>query len=243
MTLGARRLRGPLIGAAAGLVALASLAVVLMHGSSTATQRPARSEASRLDVATGYRAVGSLGLVFEVPETWGTGEVACDGSPVSDTVAFGGGRDCAVPHPPRVSSLLLTHSTNRQVAAVLDELDLSPAQIGRTQVELSEVREVHGLWTFAVTDAQGDVALLRAKDQAVATHAHAALRDVPPGYVLIDVSGSHPAEVAAELRALGLDPHVARVPAQGRAGIVGLDPPLASVVPRGSRIAVELADP
>lgn len=75
-------------------------AVVLVAGATTAVQGfagndrpasdvPASGDADPvLTVAPGMRLVGIGRVVLEVPETWGTQEVACSGQPVVDTIYF-----------------------------------------------------------------------------------------------------------------------------------------------------------
>lgn len=204
----------------------------------------APSNDNGLGVAEGYRPVGALGMIFEVPAAWGTNDVACDGSPVADTVTFGFGRDCLILDPPKVSSLFITTEDNRLVAEVLADLTLSPRQIDGVDLEVSPPSQVNELWAFAVADQTGRVALVQAEEENVARHAYRALRAIPDGYVTIPLMPRLSSdEASSELAELGLVPVSADAPASELppGSVAGTNPPVASVVPIGDEVQLLLA--
>lgn len=245
-----RRNRAVLVGAATVAVGVVVLSPATLNGVLDSERAVDPSPVSGppaqegLDVADGYRPVGALGLVFEVPNAWATNEVACDGSPVADTVAFGFGRDCQILDPPTVSSLLITKASNRLVASDLDRLELTPTRIDDLDVEVSEPARLDDWWAFAVADASGDVAVMKTLDEAVARHAYRALRTIPDGYVTIPLLPRLTVdEVLSRLEGLGLVPVTSGVEVEGAmpGSVVGTEPPVASVVRIGSEIIVRRA--
>ena len=234
--------------ACAATVGVGAVAVVAIDGfgdqqsgpSVTASSDPPAVE--DLVVADGYRPVGALGLVFQVPQGWGTGEDACDGSPEADTVTFGEGVDCLVPNPPKVSYLMITRPDNDHVADVLMQIDFAATTIDGIRVEASQPVAIDGLWTFAVANAGGEVAVFRSVDETTADHARHSLQAVPDGWVVIPpVPGLTPEEVWSALSDLGLEPIVRDVPVTddiSRGIVTSLDPPVASVVKVGQRVTI-----
>lgn len=243
---GRRNMGATLVAGAAVLVGVIAISPTMMgndpSGGSVPSQ-PAASGSADSGSSTsspGYRPVGALGLVFEVPEAWSTNEVACDGSPTADTVGFGFGRDCVVTNPPRVSSLLITREDNHLVEAVLGQLTLGPNVIDGVQVEVSEPGFVDGMWTFAVAGRTGSVVLMRTENEDVLRHAFDSLRVIPAGHVVIPLMPRlSPQQAQEQLDQLGLETSIVDVESDAAVGsVVGTTPPVAAVVARGQRVEI-----
>lgn len=240
-----RRNRIAVIGGGAAVLGAIAIAPITLGGmfDNDRDVPPANAPTGQgsLGVAAGFRPVGALGLVFEIPQGWSTNEVACDGSPTGDTVAFGFGRLCEVPNPPKVSSLLITTEDNHLVTGILTNMQMASVRIGGANLKASDPAQIDGLWTFAVADSTGDVVVVRTQDEAVARHTRQALRAIPSGYVTIPLMPGLGVEaVRTRLSELGLSPVVKNVPANGRAvgDVVGTSPPVASVIQVGQDVEV-----
>lgn len=240
-----RRRRGLQVAAAVmvvGAIAAVPLAVRGLDANPPGDRVAGPVSTDGLGVAPGYRPVGVFGLVFEVPDSWGSEQLACDGSPTADTVAFGSGRDCLVLDPPRVSSLIIANRTDSRVADVLDRVDAVPGRYGSVTVEVSAPVRLEGLWTFMVDGGGEKVAVFRSVEAAPAQHAHEHLREVPEGWAAIPEPGLDAEQYRARLVDLGLDVRVIEVdhPDFPSGTMVGLSPDKGAVLRVGESVEISV---
>lgn len=241
----------------ASVAAIGCLALVVPFGVSWLGEDPGNSQPpSNADEANepgyrptaGYRGVGALGLIFEVPTTWSDGDIACDGSPRSDTVIFGGGRDCLVPDPPKVSSLRVINAKADLVADAVAAASSSPVtDVDGVSVRMSPLHQADGSWTFAVLAEQGDVVVVAtSQDKAILEQIRDTLRAVPEGWIVVPDVGPQPADAAAEqLRGRGFTVRVEDLHAPGHqpGSWVSTDPMVGAVVKQNSSIVIKRATP
>lgn len=206
--------------------------------------------ASEYRVADGYRGVGALGLIFEVPESWSDGDVACDGSPRSDTVVFGSGALCRVLNPPKVSSLRILPTGDQVAASAVAAARASEVvDVGGVRVRVSPVQQLEdGAWTFSVLDEHDDlgdlVVIATSQDKGVVDRIRNTLREVPAGWVVVpDLRLATVDDGSARLRDMGLDVSVRDQDAPGHkpGSIVSTDPLMGSVVKHGSTVTINRA--
>lgn len=257
-----RRVRtlGIVAGGAASVGVFAIVPMVVLGDSASRDREPLpalASEHTDLGVDAGYRPVGAMGLVLEVPKSWGTDLVNCAGWPVADTVAFGGVQSCGAPRP-RVSSLIIAMRDDQTLAEVVQKVAATSSEAvgGVDDVSISGPQLVDGLWTVVVLDSSGRAAVLQATGERVARHFAEVLRPIPDGWAMIpQLVAENVAKAVSDLHDLGLTAQVEDEPMPPAAEILpgtvldgvdpgevlSLDPPPAALVPTGSVVKVSRA--
>jgi len=256
-----RVIAGVGVAAAVGLVVVGS--VVLFdttnradQPATTATTAPSEtpppSTQNGLVAPPGTRLVGMGPIAVAVPQSWGTNDVRC-GTPLSDTVVFEsqGTRSCFVEQRD-VSSVHFgrigmwerrSWERNATTAMDLGEIDITRSEIGPYREGLGE--PTYPFSVGVVTVPGYDVAMW-----VVSTHEELirsvldSVREIPNGYVAVPVRSAAARTWPFEADA-GLDVRQVAVYREGVSPgvLLSSDPPLGSIVPRGSRVRLTVSGP
>lgn len=246
--------------AAVGLIAVGSAVVADMGGvanepaatqPTAPTETPPPSTQNGLVTSPGTRLVGMGPIAVAVPQSWGANDIRC-GTPLSDTVVFStGARDCLVEQRD-VSSVHFgrigrweprTWERNATTAMDLGEIDITRSEIGPYHEGLGEPTYPFSVGVVTVPDY--DVAMwVVSTDEELIRSVLDSVREIPSGYVAVPVRSAASRTWPYEADA-GLDVRQVSVYREGVSPgvLLSSDPPLGSIVPRGTRVRLTVAGP
>ncbi len=197
----------------------------------------------------GTRLVGMGPIAVAVPEHWGTNKVKC-GQPLADTVVFEGTgtRACLVPerdvssvHFDRISSW--TPSAGEQATTIdLDGVEATVSGVHR--IPPGSRQPSYPFLVGRVRIPSHDIEMwVRSTDEQVVRRILDSVQAVPAGYVAIPVRSGPYEWTAAALEHADLNVMHKTVYREGWAPgvLLSSDPPLGSVVPRGSTVTVNVS--
>jgi hypothetical protein len=239
------------VAAAVGLVAVGSVVVSDIAGpadlpaatSTIATTNQAPSPSQGATTLPATRLVGMGPVAVTVPAQWGTNETRC-GTPLEDTVVFEGNgvrscfvsqRDVSSVHFGPISAWEPRSWEQRSTRTVdLGALTITRSGIGLHYEGPREPKYVFSVGVVTVPSA--DIAMwVMSTDQTVVRQILDSVQAVPDGYVAIPLSG------LVEQADLEVVKKQVRRPGLSDGVLLSADPPLGSVVPRGSTVTVRVS--
>jgi hypothetical protein len=259
-----RVIAGVGVAAAVGLVVVGSVvlfdttnradqpATTATTATTAPSETPPPSTQNGLVTPPGTRLVGMGPIAVAVPQSWGTNDVRC-GTPLSDTVVFEstGTRSCFVEQRD-VSSVHFgrigmwerrTWERNATTAMDLGEIDITRSEIGPYREGLGE--PTYPFSVGVVTVPGYDVAMwVVSTDEELIRSVLDSVREIPNGYVAVPVRSAASRTWPFEADA-GLDVRQVAVYREGVSPgvLLSSDPPLGSIVPRGSRVRLTVSGP